>query len=192
MQTNLPGRDLLLRKEADALLFDKGLHDVLLSFGTPHYTGSYALQLMTWRDLDIYLETDRPALPRFFELGRQVAALLNPVKMSFRNELLARTEGLPKGLYWGVYLGNERNGAWKIDIWAMDAEECRSRLAYCNQLAGSISPTDKESILAIKSHCWRDPAYRKAYTSSDIYEAVLNHGVADIDGFKAYLARGRG
>jgi hypothetical protein len=30
--------------------------------------------------------------------------------MSFRNELIAKTKGLPTGLYWGIYFGNERAG----------------------------------------------------------------------------------
>jgi hypothetical protein len=37
--------------------------------------------------------------------------------MHFRDESTAGTPGLPCGFYWGIYLGDERSGAWKIDIW---------------------------------------------------------------------------
>ena len=192
MHTNLSDSDRALRQEADTILFDRGLHSLLQSFGMPHYTGSYVLQLMTWRDLDVYLETGQLDVTSFFELGSRIAALLNPVKMSFRNETVAQTEGLPHGLYWGVYLGDERNGAWKIDVWAMRPEECQRRLAYCARLGARISAAERECILDLKSQCWRDPAYRKVYSSGDIYAAVLEHGVRDIEGFKAYLAGAKG
>jgi len=65
---------------------------------------------MVWRDLDIYLVAEDIPVSEFFRLGWQIADLLNPTKMQFRNERVARTEGLPHGLYWGVYLGNEHEG----------------------------------------------------------------------------------
>jgi hypothetical protein len=44
-----------IKNEADVILHEKGLLALLRSFGRPHVSGSYALDLMTWRDLDIYL-----------------------------------------------------------------------------------------------------------------------------------------
>lgn len=175
-----------LHQEADDLLYGKGLHAILEQYGKPHYTGSYELQLMTWRDLDIYLETNITT-ERFFRLGSEIAALLSPVKMSFRNELLGKTAGLPEGLYWGIYLGNERQGAWKIDLWAMTERICAYRLAYGTELKQKLTLTNSEAIMKIKEQCWQDPSYRKKYSSSDIYDAVLNHSITDIDSFRTYL-----
>ena len=188
MNTNFTDLEIQLRKEADLLLHN-GLDDVLKQYGIPHYTGSYALHLMTWRDLDIYLEAEELSISLFFELGNKIATLLNPVKMHFRNETIARTEGLPFGLYWGIYLGDERKGAWKIDLWMMKSDECKERLAYCDNLLNRISPAEKLIILNIKSQCWQNPQYRKTFYSSDIYDAVLQHGVKDIDGFYTYLQK---
>ena len=56
MTQDLIQRDKILRQEADDLLGSKDLRELLEEYGIPHITGSYALQLMTWRDLDIYLE----------------------------------------------------------------------------------------------------------------------------------------
>lgn len=177
----------LLHKEADKIIYDGELDVILKTFGTPHYTGSYALNLMTWRDLDIYVATNDLSPENFFELGKKLVCTLNAVKMHFRNELIGKTAGLPSGLYWGIYLGDEGNEAWKIDIWAMNNNECRHRLEYCNNLKKLISPLQKINILTIKSEVWRDPAYRKTFSSADIYKAVLEYGVTDIDGFRTYL-----
>ena len=109
--------------------------------------------------------------------------------MSFRNERQAKTPGLPHGLYWGIYLGNERAGAWKIDVWAMDKDECAARLAYCDRLFTKISDEDRLKILEIKSKCWTDPLYRRSYTSSDIYAAVLERGIENSDQFREWLQK---
>jgi hypothetical protein len=102
--------NLNIKREADAILYEKGLINILHSFGTPYVHGSYLLDLMTWRDLDIYLQADDISIPDFFVLGERICSLFSPVKMSFRNELKAKTKGLPTGLYWGIYLGKERAG----------------------------------------------------------------------------------
>lgn len=188
MQISLQQTDENIREEARKIIYERGLDNILHFYGIPHYTGSYALQLMTWRDLDIYVETNNLDVTNFFELGKKIASAFEPVKMSFRNEIILKTPGLPTGLYWGVYLGDERNGAWKIDIWAMMPGDCRQRLEYCNNLSKQISASQKISILNIKSQCWKDPAYRKTFSSNDIYNAVLKHAVTDIEGFKKYLA----
>jgi hypothetical protein len=189
MLESLSEIDTRLRKEADELLSEKGLHRILGSYGRPHYTGSYALKLMTWRDLDIYVENDELNEPDFFELGKQVNQLLSPVKMSFRNETRAKTAGLPNGLYWGVYLGDERNGAWKIDIWMMNNEECKKNLEYCDNLEERLTFENRETILLIKSACWQNPMYRRSFSSADIYKAVLDHGIKDLFSFQKYLTQ---
>jgi hypothetical protein len=176
----------VIKKEADALLHEKGLLALLNSFGTPHVSGSYALDLMTWRDLDIYLEVEELKEDRFFSLGGKLASLLMPVKMSFRNETIAKTQGLPEGFYWGIYLGNERKGAWKIDVWAVHAAECKRLLDYCAAIQGKLDKQKATQILAIKSCCWQDPEYRRSYFSMDIYTAVLDEGIRDMEGFERY------
>ena len=177
----------LIRKEADNILYEKGLLSILKRFGTPHITGSYVLNLMTWRDLDIYLETENITEENFFKLGAEVNEMFNPVKMSYRNERITKTKGLPVGLYWGIYLGNERKGAWKIDLWAVDKNECGQRLKFCDEIEAKLTPSSREIILAIKSECWQDPDYRRLYSSQDIYEAVFSGQAKNIHEFKEFL-----
>jgi hypothetical protein len=176
-----------LRAEAGDILDRKGLRKILNQYGVVHVTGSYSLGLMTWRDLDIYLENENLTEQEFFELGKDVVSLLRPIKMSFRNERIAKTKGLPVGLYWGIYLGDEKKGSWKIDIWGLTSNECEQRLEFCNQIAERITPESKMKILEIKSRCWMDPLYRKYYTSNDVYTAVLEKHVHDVESFKLYL-----
>jgi len=176
-----------LKKEADEILFHKGLFDILKKYGRPHVTGSYELELMVWRDLDIYLEAEDMSEDDFFSLGAEINKLLFPVRMSFRNERIMHTKGLPTGLYWGIYLGNERMGAWKIDVWAIDEQECHLLLKYCDDIAKNLTNETRDIILAIKSACWQDPEYRRSFSSKDIYEAVLDSGITSVEDFRKYL-----
>jgi len=175
-----------LRSEADRML-DSGLRGALESYGTVHVIGSYALRLMVWRDLDIHIVRGDLNKPLFFELGGQIASLLKPPKMHFRDETIAATEGLPRGLYWGIYLGDERAGAWKIDIWAEEPSGFERTRSYGERIAERLSGSTRSSILQIKAACWKHPQYRREFSSSDIYTAVLEHGVVDIEGFREYL-----
>jgi hypothetical protein len=177
----------LIKKEADNILTTQGLLPVLESYGVPHISGSYSLGLMTWRDLDIYLEVESISEASFFGLGGKIAERFHPVKMSFRNEVIGKAPGLPNGLYWGVYLGDERAGAWKIDIWAVSKTECRRLVRYCTEIGEKLTPEASIKIMDIKSQCWKDPGYRRSYTSLDIYKAVMDKGVTTLEEFKEYL-----
>jgi len=175
-----------LRTEADQLL-GSGLRAILNDYGDVHIIGSYGLHLMVWRDLDIHVV--QPSIDRnqFFELGGRIADLLGPHRMHYRDETIVATEGLPRGLYWGVYLGDERDGAWKIDIWITDRNGFESTRVYGERISERLSDTTRPLILQIKSECWRHPQYRREFASGDIYSAILDHGVVDIDGFWDFL-----
>ena len=187
MKTPIPDINQLIKSEADDILYRQELFSMLSRYGVPYITGSYALSLMTWRDLDIYIQKEDMSEVDFFRLGAEMNKHFHPVKMNYRNERIAQTQELPTGLYWGVYFGNERKDAWKIDIWAVDEKECRKLLKYCDDIAVKLTPLSKQTILTIKSHCWQDPEYRRSYTSKDIYAAVLDHGITNLEEFNIYL-----
>ncbi len=179
--------DASLRAEADRLLAS-GLRTLLDTFGEVHVVGSYALRLMAWRDLDIHIACADVDLGRFFELGGAVAALLSPVKMHFRNELIAGTPGLPRGLYWGVYLGDEKRGAWKIDIWTATADQFTAAFEFQRWVGERLTPERRSAILHIKTAVWNHPEYRRAFSSADIYRAVIERGISDPQHFLAWIS----
>jgi len=110
-----------LRAEADQLLAS-GLRQVLSDYGEIRIIGSYTLHLMVWRDLDIVLEMPRIDRKAFFELGGRISQLLQPFKMFLTDYTVAAGEYDFHGLYWGIRLGDLRQGAWKIDLHAEDRQ----------------------------------------------------------------------
>ncbi|HEX6995383.1 MAG TPA: hypothetical protein VF339_14690 [Gammaproteobacteria bacterium] len=180
-----------LRAEADRLMAS-GLLDVLTSYGSVHVVGSYMMRLMAWRDLDIHLVPDTMDRRTFFTLGGRIASLLSAKRMHYRDEVGGGESRLPDGLYWGVYLGDERKGAWKIDIWATRPEGLDRVRRYCEAIVERLTESRRVTILTIKSDCWAHPEYRRSFSSEDIYTAVLDHGVEDVGEFWRYLEKRAG
>ena len=185
---DLARRSMALRIEATQLL-QSGLLDVLGQYGTPYVVGSYALDLMVWRDLDIQLETIALNLAQCFSLGGALASLLRPLRMHFRDEHLARTAGLPQGYYWGLHLGDTAQSGWKIDVWATGPEQALTLRRDHDALARALTPESRRIILEIKAAIWNHPGYRRTFSSYDVYQAVVQDGVTSDGGFWTYLGQ---
>lgn len=177
--------------EADEILYQFGLYDTLKKFGNPYVSGSYLLKLMTWRDLDIYLESDSIDTDTFFDLGKEISNKINPYKMSFRNELIGKTPHLPKGLYWGIHT-NLFDQKWKIDIWVIDFKEVKRKQSVVEDVKIKMDNCNRKSILELKNILHSHPLYRKKFFSIDIYNAVLDDKIVSIEQFKEWLCTKKG
>jgi hypothetical protein len=144
---------------------------------------------MTWRDLDIFLESSNFSLDHTFELGRRIGKLLSLFKMFLTDYTSGLSEDGFHGLYWGIRLGELRNGAWKIDLHMEDRNKCLEMNNENDHIASRLTDESRCQILLIKSEIWDHPEYRKTITSQDIYDAVLDHGVATMDGFCKYIEK---
>ncbi len=174
--------------EVDKILHEYGLFNILKKYGNTVPTGSYVLGLMTWRDLDIYLENGEMTVSEFFRLGEEIALNLNPARMYYRNENIGKTPGNPDGLYWGIYtVLPDFPEEWKIDVWAIDAAQASEFQKQVDKLKSRITERDREAILLIKNHFCRHPAYRKDFNSMDIYKAVLDEGITSTYDFSKWL-----
>jgi hypothetical protein len=162
-----------LRREADELIARTGIVALLNEYGRPHISGSYSLDLMTWRDLDIYLELAPPELGRFLELGCRIGQVLRPRKLSFTDQLNFPSTEVLSGLYWGIQTAEASSGGWKIDLWGVTPAVCAERLAHCAALERQLTPQLRGAILRIKGEVCRLPSYRKSITSQDVYDAAL-------------------
>ena len=138
-----------IRAEADRIL-DSGLRLLLAEGGEVHIVGSYALGLMTGGTWTFTSFVRIPTWKTFFHLGGRIAALLHPHRMHFRDESKVRTPDLPPGFYWGVYLGDERQGAWKIDIWQTNRDGFDAVRRFGERIAGQLDAASRQAIVAIK------------------------------------------
>lgn len=176
-----------ITKEADCILYDLGLINVLNRYGEVFACGSYYLNLMVWRDLDIYVDNSNMQTEDFFNLGYEISSNIQPRKMSYRNEFIGKTQGLPKGLYWGIYTDIMKTDTWKIDIWAIDSEQLLDFKKQTEKLKLHIDSYKRLKILEIKNSVCNHPLYRKEFKSVDIYQAVIEDNIGDMRDFKKWL-----
>jgi hypothetical protein len=173
-----------IRREADEMLYARGLLALAEGLGETFVGGSYFYDLMTWRDLDLYIKAPNVSIDDFFAFGADVTQRFGASKAFFTDN---RTHE-PPGLYWGIRLGDLRQGAWKFDIWAVGGAEFENAVAQAHTFVRRLTPEIREVILRIKEAYWNDPRYRDTITSAGIYEAVLDHGIRSVAEYEEYFS----
>lgn len=76
---------------------------------------------------------------------------------------------------------------WDLDIWVITNSESERQMALQNKLLSRIDESNRATILELKSRQLADPANKKRYKGTLIYDAVLNNGVGDYQGLLEYL-----
>lgn len=179
--------DVALREEGRDILEGRGLRALIEEYAPVHVMGSHRLELMVWRDLDLAMDAPDITVAQFFDLGNRITELLSPWKMFFTDNRTHDGGRDPKGLYWGIRLGDLRSGAWKIDLWAFSSEDCADKIHHRDALMNRLIPENRAPILQIKTDIWNHPQYRDTVTSQDVYDAVLDHGVQTTTDFWKYI-----
>jgi len=90
-----------------------------------------------------------------------------------------------------VYYERPGQAEWKLDISFWLGEGMRSEPLH-EAIEQQMTPETRLTILRIKDVWYQLPTYRVKVTSTDIYDAVLHHGVRTLTEFDQYLvARGK-
>lgn len=183
-----------LQAEADEVVEELQLDQLLGSIGRPIRVGSSAMGLMVRRDIDITVvcrTLDEPTLKQFSEL----AALLmqkrtNVSAVRFRNDCGAwnvEPEKYPDGLYLGLTVQNRKGAIWTLDIWVIDQPTRQPDLAHLETLLPRITQEHRRSILQIKWLLADRPKSTNSVPSAFVYEAVIDSDVRTIEQFDAWL-----
>jgi hypothetical protein len=172
-----------LKKEADLMLLQCSLAELLAVYPSWFIGGSYSYDLMCWRDLDIYVLDSMHDLRKCFDVGYELTHTLSAKKSFFTNNV----GGEPSGLYWGIRLGDVRQGAWKLDVWFIDQKGYDQHEAYSSNMSEKLTTENRAIILRIKEEYWPQASYRDTVTSDMIYRAVLDKGVRTISDFERFV-----
>ena len=162
------------RNEADRLLHETGLTDVLSRHGTPAFTGSYFMNTMAWNDLDLYLQPGENFDP--YAMISDLNAALRPFRFDgFVDD---------RSIFYGCET-NITGVRWNIDIWIRSAERIAESHAFCCDILQKMNahPGAREAILSITTDLIAKGMYgfdkhpARHYHSQEIYDAVLNEGI---------------
>ena len=169
-----------LRNEALELVRSTGLLEAVeRRFGTAAVVGSVDLDLMTWRDIDIYAPVERGGKAGFVELVTEIGALLEASGHCLFRAVLNDEWALPRGdygsgYYWGLRIRTPSADQWKVDLWGWEPHAFAAKLDEHRELRRALEGCDRELILKLKGEVMKLPEFRRTITSRDVYEFVLS------------------
>ncbi len=172
------------KEQADYILYQCGLLEELKKYGCPHIIGSYRMDMMAWNDLDIDVENDKMSLNKLHTLSEYIIKTFRPVWYEAKEE---RTDENKTVWFHGFEMLVEGQ-LWNIDIWFFDKAAIEKAEQYCDYITRQVSdmPSLKQSITDIKQELIARRLYSfEQYTSMDVYNAVLNQQITNIDDFLA-------
>ena len=181
-----------LQAEADQVVEELDLSRLLPPIGHPHRVGSSRLGLMVWRDIDITVVCPdlSVASPSVLSTGALLSARPDVREVLVRKEsgrFNQYPERYPEGLYLRVTYAPVGRPEWNLDLWFVDEPDRQPDLTHVQSMPARLTPEARDAILAIKQTWVLRAEYGTGVTSNDVYTAVLDHAVTDVDGFAAWL-----
>ena len=177
----------VLKTEANALLHRLCIFKILSRYGHAEATGSYLYNMMTWRDIDLCLTVPKLSVKKAFSIGTHLADLPGIATMYFRNELVLKTKGNPQCVFWCLEFVTEKLETWKIDILISTSKVIKEVLRPGQELLSKLTDDNRRTIIELKAILCEDLEYRRSFRSTDIYEAVVNGNVNNIEQWEKWL-----
>ena len=169
------------KNNADELLYDFGLLNELNNYGTPYIVGSYAMDLMAWNDLDIYVSNESMSTEKLYKLTSFILNTFHPVWYEAKKEVSDEKTAWFHGFETEI-LGELCN----VDIWFFDKETITKALDFSKNIKQKLlaNPELKEIVINIKQSLIENEQYGfDKFSSMDVYTAVFEDNVKSYKGF---------
>jgi hypothetical protein len=173
----------LLRKEADLVLQEVKLYDVLCPYGRIVLTGSYFLDVMAYPDIDVFVPP--LSIEQVFQIGGQLANCEKVFQVIFEK---SRDLKLPGGLYikprveygdWGR--------PWKIDIWSLSHTIIDGQMKEMQHFEEKMTEHLREQIICYKVSVLTQQKRTPMHSGYFIYRAFIDEGMTDFQEVTQYL-----
>jgi len=179
-----------LQAEARQVLADLDLMTALGRLGQAEHVGSSVSGLMVWRDLDVGVRCSQPTVDRVFDTLRPIMTHPRVHEVLYREETGSRSpsgQAADQRYYFVVRYVTVAGHPWKIDISVWRTNAPRNQLSHVAYLAAHLTDEMRLAILWIKDVWHRLPTYPDEVSGTDIYTAVLEHGLRTPEQFATYL-----
>lgn len=178
-----------LQKQAFEVIEKLDLNNILDKYGQFSLVGSIEYGLMTWRDIDANLAMRAdPTDNEYWDIVKTIFSLPKVKLLTLADNRQRLEADRPKSMYLGIKYEDDENNIWKIDIRLLSKGSITTD-RVTELIKENITEESRITILQIKSQVCDNPKYHKAFSSVDIYEAVLLSGVKDLSGFREYLSK---
>ncbi len=163
------------KNNADKLLYDFGLLEELNNHGTSYIVGSYAMDLMAWNDVDIYVSNEYMSTEKLYELTSFILDTFHPVWYEAKKDVIDGKTAWFHGFETEL-LGELCN----VDIWFFDNDTITKALDFSKNINQKllVNPELKEIIINIKQLLILNEQYGfDKFSSMDVYTAVFEDNV---------------
>lgn len=172
-------------EKADDLIYNHGLLKLLSKYGDVYIVGSYRMGIMTWNDIDFYIDKSSLNTQNYYSLASDI---LKMYPSHFNGEINIENELAFLGFE--TRISDER---WNIDIWWKDKVKIDDSIAYAHDIVHLIQerPELKNAVMKIKQDLIIRGFYgfdkgKKHYHSKEIYDAVFNEGILTTEQFLTF------
>ena len=172
--------NVVRKSQAERILYEFGLFKKLEEIGVPHIIGSYRMDMMAWNDLDIDIENYEMTMDKLYELSSFILNTFHPTWYEAKEEI--NEEG--KRVWFHGFETVITGELWNIDLWFFDRETIADAERYCDDIAQRTSQIQKDRTVQIKEELIARGLYSfEKYKSLDVYKAVLENDVSDVEEF---------
>lgn len=169
------------KNNADQLLYDFGLLNELHNYGIPYIVGSYAMDLMAWNDLDVYVSNESMSTEKLYELTSFILNVFHPMWYEAKKDVIDGNTAWFQGFETEI-LGELCN----VDIWFFNKETITKALNFSNNIKQKllVNPELKEVVINIKQSLIENEQYGfDKFSSMDVYKAVFENNVRSYKDF---------
>ncbi len=171
-----------LHRQATDLVKDKKIFALLNELGQLYFTGSYALDLMTWKDIDMQLVLHEGIAPK----NALMQALDIFVQQEgFNDARVLNCTGEYKP-HWprGYCLSSKCSfpdfgGLWKFDLWILEKPVVDRGQLLLEQLKSTMTDQTRKLILEIKHELMKESGRVPQMGSHWLYQAILVQGFSE-------------
>ncbi len=175
----------VVKAEADKLLSETELPELLGGFGKVSLGGSYAYDLMVDKDLDFGVLVDSMTP----ELRSEIVSTFAKQPWAYSVNMTDRINfeplsnlSAPRGLFVGLTIPFPKE-RWNVDIWFTIGK--RESETEVTKLLRHATPEQRAVIINIKYALIKDNKNQKGITSAEVYKAVMNDGIQTAEEFLA-------
>lgn len=175
-----------LKDDAVAILKDLDLIKYLKKYGEVDFVGSYALNLIVEKDIDIVVTTSIN-YKDFLELVNYLFPLTNVYNLTLWDFRKSIHPERPQGIYCGISYLVKPDTFWKVDVWFLPKEGNGAK-KLVDWVEKRLTDEYRKIILKIKNEML-EIKHGNEISGMDVYKAVLEHRVNDLAGFRDYLKK---
>lgn len=181
-----------IRKNAQAILQEKGIECRLKNIGELYFTGSYTLDLMTWNDIDMQIvlreqQHSIDVLGVFFTDISKDSDFIEAQIINFTGDYKPK---MPRGVYLGLKLYCQKHGGlWKLDVWSLAKKDFEKNRLLLENLRSRLTPELRKFLIEIKTEIMAEKERMPQMSSHLLYQAVLLNGITNRESLKEYFEK---